>query len=246
MAAWQGMTDILRYNARFYALSILAALLALVAALQALSLSLRIGLVAFAFGTLFFLAASLGISHYVYDRSPLRSWSWLSLPRPPQCWAVIHAGLDEASPDLRRLYPGAEGVVLDIYDPVEMTEPAIARARAMRPPPEPARAARPEALPLAEASLDLVVLFFAAHEVRRAALRERFFGELMRVLHPTGTLLLVEHLRDAPNFLAFGPGAFHFLARAEWLRVAGHASLRLRQETRITPFVRAFSFERAT
>ena len=57
-------------------------------------------------------------------------------------------------------------------------------------------------------------------------------------------MLLVEHVRDVANFAVFGPGAFHFLSRAEWLRVVEVAGLRVATERRVTPFVRALALER--
>jgi hypothetical protein len=74
--------------------------------------------------------ASLLASHYVYDRSALSTWTWLPdlLPAPPRSWASLHAGLDETFGALERLFPKG-GTTLDIYDPKEMTEPSIERAR---------------------------------------------------------------------------------------------------------------------
>jgi ubiquinone/menaquinone biosynthesis C-methylase UbiE len=123
-----------------------------------------------------------------------------------------------------------------------MPEPSIARAR------REARSMLASAnadfrkLPLQTASADLVTVIFVAHELRRPASKEAFFRELARVIKPGGRVLLVEHLRDAWNLVAFGPGAFHFFPRSEWLRVANVCGLRPDVEFTRTPFVRAVAF----
>ena len=246
-SGYEGALRILRYNGRFF---LLAGLLVVLAGSAALSRTLSPG-VAMAAAllatlTLASMALSLVVSHYVYDRSTLARWDWL-LPRiePPPCrWIAIHAGLDDATPALRRLFPGAFGRALDVYDPRDMTEPSIAAARRLDTPPERATPVSAIALPLATGSSDLVVLFFVAHELRRAASREGLFGELGRIVAPGGRVVVVEHLRDLANVLAFGPGALHFLPRREWLRLAASGGLVVREEARLTPFVRAFFLAR--
>jgi SAM-dependent methyltransferase len=73
----------------------------------------------------------------------------------------------------------------------------------------------------------------------------RFFEELRRVLAPRGRVLVVEHLRDVPNFLAFGPGFLHFHPRREWLRVAKAANLAVTKTAKVTPWVTALLLEKA-
>lgn len=99
-------------------------------------------------------------------------------------------------------------------------------------------------LPLPNASTDLATVIFVAHELRRAASKEALFRELARIVKAGGAVLLVEHLRDAWNLLAFGPGAFHFFPRREWLRVAGATGFELSAEISRTVFVRALVFRR--
>ncbi|MDH6121006.1 hypothetical protein ABH930_005130 [Kitasatospora sp. GAS204A] len=61
------------------------------------------------------------------------------------------------------------------------------------------------------------------------------------MLRPGGTLILVEHLRDAANTAVYGPGAWHFLPRSEWLRLAYGAGLVEAGERRIGGFATAFA-----
>jgi len=183
--------------------------------------------------------ASLAASYWVYDRSELYRWTWIppALSASPVRWLNLHAGLDESSAALRRLFPEGTGQVADFYDGMEMSEPSIHRARIE----QAGRASEPvdyRQLPYPDRAFDAVFLFFAAHELRRASSREVFFGELSRVLAPGGAVVLVEHLRDLANFAAFGPGFLHFLSGLEWRRLAGLAGLRVWKEERMTPFVR--------
>src|SRR5258708_22438754 len=129
--------------------------------------------------TLFWLGSSLLVSHYIYDRFPLYDLSWLarSLSRAPRRWVNIHAGLDETSHLLATLFPSAEGKVLDIYDPREMTEPSIEQARRINPASLQAVPADWRALPLPDHQLDAAFLVFAAHELRRHDARVQLFRE---------------------------------------------------------------------
>ncbi|MGW2640891.1 class I SAM-dependent methyltransferase [Streptomyces sp. NPDC001348] len=185
-------------------------------------------------------------SWLVYDRSGLYDYDWLDtlLPRTPSVHLVVGTGLDEASAPLAARWPASLQITVDLYDPAVMTEGSVRRARRRVPPPPHAVPGRPDALPVRRAGADAVFLVFAAHELRQPADRERLFGECARVLRPGGRLVLVEHLRDGRNTAVFGPGAWHFLPRAEWLRLAAHAGLRPAAERRIAGLVTAFAFAR--
>jgi ubiquinone/menaquinone biosynthesis C-methylase UbiE len=242
-ARFAGVLEILQYNWHFYAAS-LCAVFATVALLW-LRLLTPLGealLIAAAALAVFWSIASLLASWYIYDHVGVTRWSWLpqTLPSSPRQWLNIHAGLDQSTPTLAQLFPNTEFTVLDIYDANEMTEPSIARARQLHPSSHPAIPAKLDALPLPDQTRDTVFLLFAAHEIRQPALRAQFFRELARVLTPSGQVLLVEHLRDWKNFLAFGPGFLHFHSRKEWLCLARAAGLSVESETPVTPFIRCF------
>jgi hypothetical protein len=190
--------------------------------------------------------ASLLVSFYVYDRSPLVAGRWVRqlLPASVHDWAAVHAGLD-AEVDLDAVMPGACAARLDIFDAGSMTAPSIARARAQTARERPATPCPPVALALADQAYDAIVVAFTAHEIRDRGARERFFAELHRALRPGGRVVLVEHPRDVMNFLAFGPGWLHFVSRREWLRLAAGAELGIAVERRVTPWVMALGLERA-
>lgn len=246
-AGFAGVVKIVRFNVQFYAGSALGLLVA--SALLASRLLPR-GLALLLFGCAAALAywtlSSLAVSWYVYDRAGVMRWKWLSreLPFPPRRWVNIHAGLDESTVTLRQLFPRTEGLVVDIYDAKEMTEASIARARRMYPSTEPFIAGTFAALPLPANDRDTVFLLFAAHELRNRSHRSQLFREAARVLHDTGQVVLVEHLRDWRNFLAFGPGCLHFHSKKDWLHSIGEAGLRVEREGQVTPFVRFFVLRR--
>ena len=241
---YAGVLSIVQYNARFYVAS--ACLLVVIAILPWLQLLPRVGnalLIAAAIPIAFWTLSSLAASYYVYDRVGVTRWRWLprQLTFPPRRWVNIHAGLDESTQTLKRLFPNAGYSILDIYDPQEMTEPSIARARrAGNRDRAAAVACQLNSLPLPDKECDTVFLLFAAHEIRQPRRRVEFFRESSRVLSDSGQLVLVEHLRDWKNFAAFGPGFLHFHSRREWLRVAEASGLTVEGEASLTPLVRCF------
>lgn len=184
--------------------------------------------------------SSLAVSHYIYDRSCVARGAYLksvdnaALRRA----AVFHAGQDEVSTVAARLLPSVELQVYDFYDPDLNGTPSLKRARARNP--DRAVPIKPDNFPLNDGVLDLVLIVFAAHEIRSELNRANFFREVSRVLKPTGQAIVVEHLRDGWNYLAYGLGAFHFLPAATWQRSFAEGGLKLCRENRCTPFVRVF------
>ncbi|MFD7874898.1 class I SAM-dependent methyltransferase [Streptomyces sp. NPDC059766] len=190
------------------------------------------------------LCTATAASWHVYDRSGLYTYDWLEalLPRVPSAYVVVSTGLDEVSGPLAARWPQARRTAIDLYDRALTAEGSLRRARRRVPPPAHATSGRPQALPHPSHSADAVLLVFATHELRRAQDRELLFSECARLLRPGGTLLVAEHVRDAANTAVFGPGAWHFLPRREWLRLAAHAGLKHGAEHRFAGLITAFAF----
>jgi SAM-dependent methyltransferase len=207
----------------------------------------RAGLLLGAASALFWMASSLLVSHYVYDRFPLYNLNWISsaLSHTPRRWVNIHCGLDETSGLLTAIFPQAAGQVVDIFDPRVMTETSIRQARRIKRSTIPAMRARYDNLFLATNSFDAAFCIFSAHELRRHQQRVRLFKEIARVLVPGGELVLMEHSRDWRNLLAFGPGFLHFFSRRAWHKAAYGAGLTLKAEFSMTPFVRVYILRRS-
>src|SRR5260370_34638296 len=231
------------YNWHFYAAALVLDLIAVIFLVEfSPSPAIRLAVMLGSAIVSFWAVSSLLVSHYIYDRSRLFQWNWLAsvVNRNPVSWANIHAGLDQTSEALIRLFPAARRRILDIYVSSEMSEPSIERARHHIGTATVSEKADPQALPLRNCECDTVFLIFVAHELRRQGARLQFFREVGRVLKPSGCVVLVEHLRDWKNFLAYGPGALHFYSRREWLTVGSQAGFKVACELRITPFVGCF------
>jgi SAM-dependent methyltransferase len=237
--------QILKFNWRMYLATAVGACAAWFIA-PLLPAPLRAALLIGAAPAVFWMASSLLVSHYVYDRFPLYDLHWLqrSLAHVPRRWINIHAGWDETSALVAQIFPDGIGEAVDIYDPRVMTETSIRQARQAN---RSAIAATPalfDALPFEKASVDAAFAIFAAHELRRHDQRVKFFREVARILTSRGEFVLVEHARDWQNLLAFGPGFLHFFSRRAWHSAAADAGVAVRTEFKMTPFVRVYIMRR--
>jgi len=240
---YQGLVQIFNYNRAFY-LRTGAGVIAAILLSVCVSPAVRALLLLAAGTAVFWTCSSLLVSHYVYDRSSLYRLGWLPgcLSRTPVRWISMHAGIDEMSLAIGSTFPGSEGQIIDIYDPHEMTEASIKRARYVAG--VASISADRQRLAAADEEFDAAFLIFSGHELRHHEARVRLFREIRRVLRARGEVILVEHLRDWANFLAFGPGCLHFFPARTWQDAANAAGLPLRLRRTVTPFVHVFVLQK--
>jgi hypothetical protein len=238
---FQGVYNIIRFNWHFY----------LGASLFAIALILLPQFLLSNYRNLFFLVVSLivfstvgslCVSYYIYDYSNLYDFTWTERLKgqKPEVIANINAGFDETSAILASIFPQSNLSVFDFYDPKKHTEVSIARARK-------AYATFPgtisidtSALPLDANTVDLLFNIFALHEIRNRSERIAFLKLQKQSLKPGGACIIIEHLRNLPNFLAYNIGFFHFLSESEWLNNFCEAGLTVEAKSKQTPFVSVF------
>jgi len=238
---FQGIWNIIRFNWHFYLLSFsLVLLITLIS--QVLSKPYTIVGNIICLLVIAITTVSLIVSFYIYDISGLYKLNWLPALTfsPNSKIANVHAGFDETSILLSNKYPRVELTVFDFYDPVKHTEVSIKRARKAYPPFPCTQQIEFSQIPLPGNYFDCIFIIFSAHEIRKEGERDIFFTELNRILKPKGHIIVIEHLRDIPNFLAYNIGFFHFIKRSSWYSTFKAADLIVHRTKKITPFITTF------
>jgi SAM-dependent methyltransferase len=237
------MLRIALFNWPYYVAAFVAIAISVSASILVTGLAPRLLWAAIFLGAAWFVFGSLGVAHLVYDRSALYRFRWLERALPGagrRRFIMCHCGFDDASTHLREQVHDVDWLTLDHYRPEQMTEASIRRARRHFPPNLDTVPATHDAWPVEAASADAVIAFLAIHELRSESERSSWFREARRCLRGGGRVVLVEHVRDFANFLAFGPGFLHFHSRGSWRRAWEGAELLALDEFRVTPWVRVF------
>jgi SAM-dependent methyltransferase len=240
---FQGVLNILSFNRHFYVvgLGVLALLFALHVYFEWPVLVFELIVIAFLYG----LIMPLIVSAWVYDFSGYYNFHWLkplvSTDANVENIVNINAGFDETSFILKQHFPGANLKVFDFYNAQQHTEPAIIRARKVSLVYPNTKTIASNAIPVEDKSVDLVFLLSAAHEIRSHNEKVLFLKECCRICKPGGKVIMVEHLRDFPNFIAFSIGFTHFFSRATWKSAFKQAGFSTFRETKFTPFMSVFS-----
>jgi ubiquinone/menaquinone biosynthesis C-methylase UbiE len=237
---FQGVGNIIRFNWHFYVLSLSAIIFLLILA-NYLNENYKSYLYLFCFFIFLPIFISLCVSYYVYDVSKLYSLNWIDDSDKKINIININAGFDETSVLLKEKFAFAQLAVLDFYDSTKHTEISIMRARNAYPPHPNTITVTTNQLPFEDNSADKIFVIFAAHEIRNDEERIVFFKELKRILKPNGQIIVTEHLRDIPNFLAYNIGFLHFYSKQTWIITFLSANLNLKKEQKITSFISTFT-----
>ncbi len=242
---YQGLWNVIRFNWHFYLLSCFS-----IPLLLSLSYYLpelyRVCIGVLCLLVMFSTMLSLIVTYYVYDLSELYRLTWLDgITIASQTIIInIHAGFDETSILIKAKYPDSDLKVFDFYDPAKHTEISIKRARKSVPPYINTMQVPTSHIPVVDNEADLIFVILSAHEIRDQNERNVFFAELKRIINPTGKIIVTEHLRDLPNFIAYNIGSFHFIPKSAWLTTFEDNQLYISREIRITPFITTFILEK--
>lgn len=240
---FQGVLNILSFNRHFYVIGAIILTIIIVRHLLFSLPSLMFWILICAF--LYGMIMPLIISAYVYDFSGYYNFNWLKsfnlTDSSDKKILNINAGFDETSFIIKDHFPKSELEVFDFYNVERHTEPAIKRARKVSLVYPNTRQIISSAIPLKDNSVDLIFLLSAAHEIRSQKEKIQFLRECHRVCKSNAKIIMIEHLRDFPNFMAFSIGFTHFFSRKTWenaFRSAGFATF---TEQKFTPFMSIFN-----
>lgn len=246
---FQGISNIIRFNWHYYVIAgvlfifsiylINAGVIVPIAWLYAyVAMLIWLFLALVVLGTFI----SLAVSYYIYDYSDLYHLKWLNNLniQPDSILANINAGFDETSAIIASKYPQNKLMVFDFYNPAKHTEVSIERARKAYPPFPGTQTISTTTIPVDDNSVDYVFLIMAAHEIRDNQERVSFFKQLNSKLSDKGRVVVVEHQRDLPNFLAFNFGFFHFYSPASWRNTFEKSGFKIETQFKQTPFISTY------
>lgn len=189
---------------------------------------------------------SLFISYWIYDYSPLYKLEFLNsqVKKPTQKILNISSGFDEIGGVLKSKLPKSEIIDVDIFKALPQKERSIKLAKKQNEK-NPTLELESFKIPFDSNSIDVIVLFFAAHEIRDEEDRLNFFKELNRVLKSGGFMFITEHQRDLPNFLAYSFGFLHFYSNKLWMNLFRKTGFKISNQIRENPWVQTYKLQKA-
>jgi ubiquinone/menaquinone biosynthesis C-methylase UbiE len=240
---FQGVLNILSFNRHFYVFGLITLAFIIISFLifNWSTVFLWIVILSFLYG----LIMPLIVSAYVYDFSGYYNFDWLKnynfTDTEGKQILNINAGFDETSFIIKNNFPKSDLQVFDFYNAKQHTEPAIIRARKVSLVYPNTQQIVSNAIPIKDNSVDLIFLLSAVHEIRTQDEKIEFLKECNRVCKPTANVIMIEHLRDFPNFVAFTIGFTHFFSKNTWKKAFQAAGFSTVTEQKFTPFMSIFN-----
>ena len=240
---FQGVLNILSFNRHFYVFGLIALTLIIISYIIFSLPNLLFWIVILVF--LYGLIMPLIISAYVYDFSGYYKFNWLKnfnlTDSQDKQILNINAGFDETSFIIKNYFPKSNLKVFDFYNAKQHTELAIIRARKVSLVYPNTQQIISNTIPLKDNSVDLIFLLSAVHEIRSQNEKIQFLKECHRVCKSNANVIMIEHLRDFPNFFAFSVGFTHFFSKRTWRNAFKEAGFTTFTEQKFTPFMSIFN-----
>jgi SAM-dependent methyltransferase len=242
---FQGLKNVIRFNWHFYAIAVLALFIAWSSTLFFSENYQIYGYLPAGF-IIAVTSLSLLATYYIYDYSNIYTLDYvkdlnISLE---DTLVNIHSGFDEFSFIIAEKFNAQNLLVFDFYNPKKHTEISIERARKVSAVYPNTKSIETTGIPLESKSVDIIFVLFSAHEIRDLQERIVFFQEMSKALNDKGQIIVMEHLRDFPNFMAYTIGFFHFFSKSEWKKTFHNSNLSIQKEMKVTPFISVFILQK--
>jgi cell fate (sporulation/competence/biofilm development) regulator YmcA (YheA/YmcA/DUF963 family) len=242
---FQGIKNVVRFNWHFYVLALVFVFIVLA---STLFIKDTYNWYAYVIAGMIVITTSFSLlaTYYIYDCSNVYSLDYLEeLNITSKDKLVnIHSGFDEFSFTIDNKFKPQNFSVFDFYNREKHTEVSIERARKVSAIFPNTKTIETSTISLTTQSVDFIFVLFSAHEIRNMEERIVFFQQMEKALQESGKIIVVEHLRDFNNFMAYTIGFFHFFSKSEWKKTFSGSHLSIQKEIKITPFVSAFILQK--
>lgn len=190
-------------------------------------------------GTAWFSIGSVFFSYIIYDGSDLYTFNWLKTYLPQdKILFNIYSGYSEGGHILNDIFKNNSILHFDFFDKTVSVTASIKKAQQLS---IPLKNIHSDVNDLGtDKKADAILFMQSLHELRAKELKTVFLRECARHLNPGGRIIIAEHICNLPNFLVYGPGAFHFFGERHWADTIRSAGLSAEITFHITPFVKIF------
>jgi len=240
---FQGVKNIINFNSHQYITALVSILISFIFySINFLNLKIifLILIILISFNVL----SSIIFSYIIYDKSDLYRFDGIRFSGENLTILNITAGFDETTVILKNKFPNSDFLVLDFYNEETHTELSIKKARKIYPQGEDVVKIITTDIKFRENFADKIFLIFSLHEVRNRREKIKFINELYRVLKDGGEIVIIEHLRNLNNFIAYSVGFFHFYSDNYWRNVFKESKFIDIESFKINSFIKLYNLKK--